>query len=53
MERLLSAETTTHEWGFPARKDELEELFQEACEPQYQYDENGEIKLCKTFIQRE
>ena len=45
MESLLSAETTTHAWGFPARKDELEELFQEACEPQYQYDENGEIKL--------
>lgn len=45
MESLLTENTATHSWGFPARKDELEEVFKEACEPQYQYDENGEIKV--------
>ena len=45
MESLLSEETTAHAWGFPSRKDELEEMFKEACEPQYQYDENGEIEV--------
>lgn len=42
METLLADETTTHAWGFPSRKDQLEEMFEEACEPQYQLDENGE-----------
>ena len=45
IEGLLSEKTTTHRWGFASRKDQLEEMFKEACEPQYQYDENGEIKV--------
>lgn len=44
LESLLSEETTTHTWGFASRKNKLEEMFKEACEPQYQYDENGEIE---------
>ena len=44
MESLVSEETSIHSWGFPSRKNELEEMFKEACEPQYQYDENGEIE---------
>ncbi len=36
-------ESDMHRWQFPSRKDELEELFEEAMTPEYQYDENGEI----------
>ena len=43
MESLLTEETSGA-WGFSSRKNELEEMFKEACEPQYQYDENGEIE---------
>ncbi len=45
METLLADETETHAWGFPSRKDQLEEMFAEACEPQYQLDENGETMM--------
>ena len=43
LESMLSAQPSSHAWGFPSRKEQLEEMFKEACEPQYQYDENGEI----------
>lgn len=43
LESVLSGQTTSYGWGFPSRKEQLEEMFQEACEPEYQKDENGEI----------
>lgn len=43
LESMLSEQPLSHVWGFPSRKEQLEEMFKEACEPQYQYDENGEI----------
>lgn len=43
LESVLSGQSASHAWGFPSRKDQLEEMFDEACEPEYQYDANGEI----------
>ena len=47
LESIWSGESTTHAWGFSSRKEQLEEMFQEACEPEYQRDENGEIIMDK------
>lgn len=43
LENVLSKEMENHAWGFPSRKEYLEEMLAEACEPEYQYDEKGEI----------
>lgn len=43
LESILSGQATSYGWGFPSRKEQLEEMFKEACEPEYQKDENGEI----------
>ena len=43
LESMLSEQQSSHMWGFPSRKELLEEMFKEACEPNYQKDENGEI----------
>lgn len=43
LESVLSDELELHAWGFPSRKEHLEEMLAQACEPEYQYDENGEI----------
>lgn len=43
LESVLSGQMTSYGWGFPSRKEQLEEMFKEACEPEYQRDENGEI----------
>lgn len=45
LESLLSGQSTSYGWGFPSRKEQLEEMFTEACEPEYQKDENGEILM--------
>lgn len=43
LESVLSRDLDLHGWGFPSRKEHLEKMFAEACEPEYQYDENGEV----------
>ena len=43
IENVLAAEHDMYGWGFPSRKENLEKMFEEACKPDYQYDENGEI----------
>ena len=45
LESILSGQSTSYAWGFPSRKEQLEEMFREACEPEYQKDENGEILM--------
>ena len=45
LESMLSEQQSSHMWGFPSRKELLEEMFKEACEPEYQKDENGEILM--------
>ncbi len=40
---LATNESNRYFWGLPVRVDELNELFEEAMTPEYQYDENGEI----------
>ena len=45
LESLLSGQSTSNGWGFPSRKEQLEEMFKEACEPNYQKDESGEILM--------
>ena len=42
---MLSGQSTSYGWGFSSRKEQLEEMFKEACEPEYQKDENGEIRM--------
>lgn len=43
LESVLSDKLESHAWGFPSRKESLEEMFAQACEPEYQYDESGEV----------
>lgn len=43
LESVLSAERNEHAWGFPSRTAYLEAMFAQDCQPEYQYDENGEI----------
>ena len=45
LESVLSGQSTSYGWGFPSRKEQLEEMFKEACEPEYQKNENGEILM--------
>ena len=45
LESMLSGQSTSYGWGFSSRKEQLEEMFKEACEPEYQKDENGEIRM--------
>ena len=53
LESMLSAQPSSHAWGFSSRKEHLEKMFKEACEPNYQKDENGEILTDKdgNFVQ--
>lgn len=53
LESILSGQSTSYAWGFPSRKEQLEEMFREAGEPEYQKDENGEILMDEegNFIQ--
>lgn len=43
LEYLLSDYAGEHYWQFPSKTEELEKVFEEAMEPEYQYDENGKI----------
>ena len=43
MESVLAGDAEEYRWQFPSRADELEKVFEEAMEPEYQYDEKGEI----------
>ncbi|MBQ8230864.1 MAG: extracellular solute-binding protein [Lachnospiraceae bacterium] len=43
LESVLSDVDEESDWQFPSRTDELEKVFEEAMEPEYQYDEKGEI----------
>ncbi len=43
VESTLAKKEDTYSWMFPSRKDELDALFAEAMEPEYQRDANGEI----------
>ena len=45
LESILSGQSTSYGWGFPSRKEQLEEMFTEACTPEYQKDEKGEILM--------
>ncbi|MBQ7780940.1 MAG: extracellular solute-binding protein [Lachnospiraceae bacterium] len=50
IESMLTEEAQADDmfrWGFPIRISTYEELLAEAMEPNYQYDENGEIALDK------
>ncbi|MCM1058557.1 MAG: extracellular solute-binding protein [Firmicutes bacterium] len=43
IEFYLNRETRMYSWGFPSRKEKLEEEIEDACTPSYRLDENGEI----------
>lgn len=43
IESILAEDEQEHIWQFPSRISALEDLFADAMEPEYTYDENGDI----------